>query len=145
LRGAPAGAAGDHRRREVIEIERLPLLGKGKVDYPAVARLGEQFLSEAPRGNGPIARSRLKSEGRNYRLWAIVIGFLAGAIAKLFSGGPRGFVIITLLGMIGTIFAAWLGQHIRCYEPGQRAGFIGAIVGAALILVIYRAVVGPPP
>jgi uncharacterized membrane protein YeaQ/YmgE (transglycosylase-associated protein family) len=78
-------------------------------------------------------------------LWAIVIGFLAGAIAKLFVGGPRGFIITTLLGIVGAIFATWLGQHIGWYRPGQRAGLIGAIVGAVLILAIYRAVVGPPP
>ena len=79
-----------------------------------------------------------------YWLWAIIIGFLAGAIAKLFIGGPKGIVITTLLGMVGAIFATWLGQHIGWYEPGQRAGFIGAIVGAVLILAIYRAVVGGP-
>lgn len=77
-------------------------------------------------------------------LWAIIIGFLAGAIAKLFIGGPKGFIITTLLGIAGAIFATWLGQHIGWYEPGQRAGFIGAIVGAVLILAIYRAIIGPP-
>lgn len=78
-------------------------------------------------------------------LLVIVIGFIAGAIAKLFVGGPRGLIITTLLGIVGAIFATWLGQHIGWYGPGQRAGFIGAIVGAVLILAIYRAVVGPPP
>lgn len=77
-------------------------------------------------------------------VWVIVIGFLAGAIAKLFVGGPRGFIITTLLGIVGAIFATWLGQRIGWYEPGRRAGFIGAIVGAVLILAIYRAIVGPP-
>ena len=73
-------------------------------------------------------------------LWVIIIGFLAGAIAKLFIAGPGGFIITTLLGVIGAIFASWLGQQIGWYAPGQSAGFIGAIVGAVLILAIYRAI-----
>ena len=75
-------------------------------------------------------------------LWVIIIGFLAGAIAKLFIAGPGGFIVTTLLGIVGAIFASWLGQQIGWYGPGQRAGFIGAIVGAVLILAIYRAIVG---
>ena len=77
-----------------------------------------------------------------YLLWVIIIGFLAGAIAKFFIGGPRGFIVTTLLGIVGAIFATWLGQHIGRYGPGEGAGFIGAIVGAVLILAIYRAIVG---
>jgi uncharacterized membrane protein YeaQ/YmgE (transglycosylase-associated protein family) len=78
-------------------------------------------------------------------LWVIIIGFLAGAIAKLFIAGPGGFIVTTLLGIVGAIFATWLGQQIGWYRAGQSAGFIGAIVGAVLILAIYRAIVGPPP
>src|SRR5690242_10046961 len=78
-------------------------------------------------------------------LWVIIIGFIAGAIAKLFIAGPGGFIVTTLLGIVGAIFATWLGQQIGWYRPGQGAGFIGAIVGAVLILAIYRAIVGAPP
>ena len=78
-------------------------------------------------------------------LGVIIIGFLAGAIAKLFIAGPRGIIVTTLLGIVGAIFASWLGQQIGWYGPGRRAGFIGAIVGAVLILAIYRAIVGAPP
>jgi uncharacterized membrane protein YeaQ/YmgE (transglycosylase-associated protein family) len=77
-------------------------------------------------------------------LWVIIIGFLAGAIAKFFVHGPGGFIVTTLLGVVGAIFASWLGQRIGWYAPGHNAGFIGAIVGAVLILVIYRAIVGGP-
>jgi uncharacterized membrane protein YeaQ/YmgE (transglycosylase-associated protein family) len=84
----------------------------------------------------------MREENAMYWLWVIVIGFLAGAIAKLFVHGPRGFIVTTLLGIVGAIFATWLGQHIGWYQPGQRAGFIGAIVGAVLILAIYRALFG---
>ena len=78
-------------------------------------------------------------------LWVIIIGFLAGAIAKIFVAGPGGFIVTTLLGIVGAIFATWLGQHIGWYRPGQGAGFVGAIVRAVLILAIYRAIVGGPP
>jgi uncharacterized membrane protein YeaQ/YmgE (transglycosylase-associated protein family) len=75
-------------------------------------------------------------------LWVIIIGFLAGLVAKFFVGGPHGFIVTTLLGIVGSIFATWLGQEIGWYHAGQGAGFIGAVVGAVLILVIYRAVFG---
>jgi uncharacterized membrane protein YeaQ/YmgE (transglycosylase-associated protein family) len=82
-------------------------------------------------------------EGRDMHwLWVIIIGFLAGSIAKLFISGPGGFVVTTLLGIVGAIFASWLGQRIGWYPPGHNAGFIGAIVGAVLILAIYRALFG---
>jgi uncharacterized membrane protein YeaQ/YmgE (transglycosylase-associated protein family) len=89
-------------------------------------------------------RERVPEDGMHW-LWVIIIGFLAGAIAKLFVAGPGGFIVTTLLGIVGAIFATWLGQHIGWYRPGQGAGFIGAIVGAVLILAIYRAFVGGPP
>ena len=78
-------------------------------------------------------------------LWVIVIGFLAGAIAKIFVAGPGGFIVTTPHGIVGAIFATWLGQHIGWYRPGQGAGFVGAVVGAVLIFAIYRAIVGGPP
>jgi len=75
-------------------------------------------------------------------LGVIIIGFIAGAIAKFFVGGPRGVIVTTLLGIVGSIFATWLGQQIGWYGPDQGARFIGSIVGAVLILAIYRAIVG---
>ena len=77
-------------------------------------------------------------------LWVILIGFLAGAIAKFVMPGPGGFIVTTLLGIVGAIFATWLGQEIGWYGPGQGAGFLGAIVGAVLILAIYRGLFGGP-
>jgi uncharacterized membrane protein YeaQ/YmgE (transglycosylase-associated protein family) len=77
-------------------------------------------------------------------LWVIIIGFLAGAVAKWFSPGPHGFIVTTLLGIVGAILATWLGQQIGWYAPGQGAGFIGAIVGAVIILAVYRAIFGRP-
>ena len=77
-------------------------------------------------------------------LWVIIIGFIAGAIAKWFVPGPRGFIVTTLLGIVGAIVASWLGQHFGWYGPVQSAGFIGAIVGAVIILAVYRAFFGGP-
>jgi uncharacterized membrane protein YeaQ/YmgE (transglycosylase-associated protein family) len=58
-------------------------------------------------------------------LWAIIIGFLAGAVAKWFVPGPHGFIVTTLLGIVGAIVATLLGQYIGWYRPGQGAGFVG--------------------
>ncbi len=74
----------------------------------------------------------------------IVIGFLAGLIAKFLTPGrdPGGFIITTLLGIVGAIIATYLGQALGWYRAGEGAGFIGAIVGAVILLLIYRAVTG---
>jgi len=70
----------------------------------------------------------------------IVIGLLAGIVAKLLMPGrdPGGFIVTTLLGIAGAFVATFLGQAIGWYEQGQAAGFIGAVVGAVIILVAYR-------
>jgi uncharacterized membrane protein YeaQ/YmgE (transglycosylase-associated protein family) len=73
---------------------------------------------------------------------AIIIGLLAGIVAKLLMPGrdPGGFIITTLLGMAGALVATWLGQAVGWYTPGEAAGFIGAVVGAIILLWIYRLV-----
>jgi uncharacterized membrane protein YeaQ/YmgE (transglycosylase-associated protein family) len=75
---------------------------------------------------------------------AIVIGLLAGIVAKLIMPGkdPGGFIITTLLGIVGAVVATWIGQAIGWYAPGEAAGFIGAVVGAIVLLVLYRMVRG---
>jgi uncharacterized membrane protein YeaQ/YmgE (transglycosylase-associated protein family) len=77
-------------------------------------------------------------------IWTIIIGFLAGALAKLIMPGkdPGGFIITTLLGIAGALVATFLGQALGWYQAGQGAGFIGAIVGAIILLAIYRLLVG---
>ena len=70
----------------------------------------------------------------------IIIGFVAGVIAKLVTPGdkgPQGFILTTILGIIGAFVATYLGQAIGWYGPNQNAGFIGAIVGAVLILLVW--------
>jgi uncharacterized membrane protein YeaQ/YmgE (transglycosylase-associated protein family) len=73
-------------------------------------------------------------------LWTIVIGFVIGLIAKLLMPGrdPGGFIITILLGIAGSFVATYIGQQLGWYREGQPAGFIGAILGAILILIIYR-------
>jgi uncharacterized membrane protein YeaQ/YmgE (transglycosylase-associated protein family) len=74
----------------------------------------------------------------------IVIGFLAGLVAKLLMPGrdPGGFIVTILLGIAGAFVATYLGQAVGWYQAGEGAGFIGAIIGAVVILAIYRAIAG---
>jgi uncharacterized membrane protein YeaQ/YmgE (transglycosylase-associated protein family) len=75
-------------------------------------------------------------------LWWIVIGLVAGAIAKAIVPGrdPSGCLITILLGIGGAVLAGFLGQQLGWYRQGEGAGFIAAIVGAVVILFIYRMV-----
>ena len=76
-------------------------------------------------------------------IWTIIIGFIAGVIAKLITPGrnePSGFIMTTLLGIVGAFLATFLGQALGWYRPGEGAGLIGAIVGAVIVLLIWSAV-----
>jgi uncharacterized membrane protein YeaQ/YmgE (transglycosylase-associated protein family) len=73
-------------------------------------------------------------------LWTIVIGFVAGVIAKLIHPGPNepsGFILTTILGIVGAFAATYLGQAIGWYRADEGAGLIGATVGAILVLFIW--------
>ena len=73
-------------------------------------------------------------------IWIILIGLVAGVIAKLITPGtnePQGFILTTILGIVGAFVATYLGQAIGWYGPDQGAGLIGAIVGAVLILLVW--------
>lgn len=77
---------------------------------------------------------------------AIIIGFIVGIIAKLITPGdpkPRGFILTTVLGIVGALVATWLGQAIGWYQSGEAAGFFGAIVGAIIVLLIWRQLARP--
>ena len=73
-------------------------------------------------------------------VWTIVIGFVAGAVAKLLMPGkdPGGFILTTLLGIGGAVVATSLGRLLGLYSEGGSAGFIAAVIGAVLILAVYR-------
>ena len=73
-------------------------------------------------------------------LWILLIGLVVGAIAKLLMPGkdPGGCIVTMLLGIAGAFVASYLGQAVGWYQPGQPAGFIASIVGAILLLLLYR-------
>ena len=75
----------------------------------------------------------------------LIIGFLAGLVAKLLMPGrdPGGFIITILIGIAGAFVATFLGQALGWYRPDEGAGFIGAVVGSIVVLLIYR-MVGRP-
>jgi uncharacterized membrane protein YeaQ/YmgE (transglycosylase-associated protein family) len=78
-------------------------------------------------------------------LWTIIIGFVAGVIAKFIMPGenePSGFILTSILGIVGAFVATFLGQALGWYRPGEGAGLIGAVVGAIIVLVIYGMVAG---
>ena len=74
-------------------------------------------------------------------LWTIVIGFIAGVLAKFVTPGdthePQGFILTTLLGIAGAFVMTYLGQALGWYQEGQSTGFIGATLGAILILLVW--------
>ncbi|MCJ2082497.1 GlsB/YeaQ/YmgE family stress response membrane protein [Methylobacterium sp. J-090] len=78
-------------------------------------------------------------------IWTIIIGFVAGVVAKFIMPGdkePAGFIMTTILGIVGAFVATFLGQALGWYGPNQGAGFIGAVVGAIVVLAIYGFVAG---
>jgi uncharacterized membrane protein YeaQ/YmgE (transglycosylase-associated protein family) len=76
-------------------------------------------------------------------LWTILIGFVAGLVAKFFvhGAGPKGFFLTAALGIGGSLIATFLGRALHWYGAGQSAGFIGAALGAMLLLFVYHLVV----
>jgi uncharacterized membrane protein YeaQ/YmgE (transglycosylase-associated protein family) len=78
-------------------------------------------------------------------IWTIIIGFVAGLIAKWIMPGrnePSGFILTTILGIVGAFVASYLGRALGWYEPGEGAGLIGAVVGAVVVLFIYGMIAG---
>ncbi len=77
-------------------------------------------------------------------LWTIIVGFVVGVIAKLIHPGREnmGFILTTLLGIVGSVVAGYVGQAIGLYQAGQGAGFIGSVIGALVILIIYGMIKG---
>ena len=77
-------------------------------------------------------------------VWAIIVGFFAGVIAKLVTPGgpkPRGLLLTTVLGIVGAVLATFLGQAVHLYGPGDSANFLAQIIGAIIILLIWRQVI----
>ena len=78
-------------------------------------------------------------------IWTIIIGFIAGVFAKFIMHGdnePSGFILTTILGIVGAFVATFLGQALGWYRPGEGAGLIGAVVGAIIVLFVYGVIAG---
>jgi len=75
-------------------------------------------------------------------IWTILIGFVVGLVAKMLTPGrdPSGFFITSALGIAGSLLATFGGQALGLYTVGEPAGFIGSLVGAIILLVIYHLV-----
>lgn len=81
--------------------------------------------------------------GGTHNLFMVfIIGLVVGIIARFLMPGrqPGGFIITAILGIVGSLLATWLGKAIGWYQPGQTAGWIGSIVGAIIVLLIYHLV-----
>ena len=77
-------------------------------------------------------------------IWAIVIGFIVGLVAKLLMPGrdPGGFIVTALLGIVGAVLATFLGQAMGLYAAGEQAGFIASVIGAIIVLFLYGMIRG---
>jgi uncharacterized membrane protein YeaQ/YmgE (transglycosylase-associated protein family) len=77
-------------------------------------------------------------------IWIIVVGFIAGLIARFMAPGrnnPTGFLLTSVLGIVGALVATFVGQAIGWYRPGEGTGLIGAVIGALLVLFIWHRLV----
>ena len=74
----------------------------------------------------------------------IIFGLVVGAVAKLLMPGrdPAGFIVTMLIGIAGALLGGWIGRAIGLYNPGESAGFIMAVIGAVVLLAIYRVTIG---
>ncbi len=77
-------------------------------------------------------------------IWSIIIGFIVGLVARFLMPGrdPAGFIVTTILGVVGALIAGYAGQAMGWYRPGEGAGFIASVIGAMILLFLYRLVVG---
>ena len=77
-------------------------------------------------------------------IWAILIGFIVGIVAKFLMPGrdPGGFFITAILGIVGALLASFLGQALGLYAAGQAAGFIASVIGAMIVLFLYHMIRG---
>jgi uncharacterized membrane protein YeaQ/YmgE (transglycosylase-associated protein family) len=77
-------------------------------------------------------------------LWMLIIGLVVGAIAKLIMPGkdPGGIIVTIILGIAGAFLAGFLGRAMGWYGEGDAAGFIASVIGAIILLIIYRMIAG---
>jgi uncharacterized membrane protein YeaQ/YmgE (transglycosylase-associated protein family) len=107
-----------------------------------LGKLSAATLAEAVRS---LRRQHTDRDRIMSIIWTIIIGFVAGLIAKWIMPGrnePSGFIMTTILGIVGAVIATYLGQALGWYRADEGAGFIGAIVGAVVVLFIYGLIAG---
>lgn len=79
-------------------------------------------------------------------LWTVIIGLLVGIVAKFIMPGsrnePQGFILTAILGIVGAVVASWLGQALGLYANGEPAGFIGAVIGAIIVMALWGMISG---
>ena len=78
-------------------------------------------------------------------IWTILIGFVVGLVARFVMPGrnaPKGFILTSLLGIGGSMFATYFGQYLGIYHAGDVAGFIGAVIGSMLLILVWRSIKG---
>jgi uncharacterized membrane protein YeaQ/YmgE (transglycosylase-associated protein family) len=77
-------------------------------------------------------------------LWSLIIGAIVGAVAKFVMPGkdPGGWIVTTLLGIAGSVVAGWLGSLLGLYAEGEPIGFIASVIGAVILLFVYRLLTG---
>ena len=77
-------------------------------------------------------------------LWIILVGFVVGVLARLIKPGKQdiGIILTVVLGIVGALFAGWIGRLLGWYAEGEKVGFIASLVGAIVILFIAEAVNG---
>jgi uncharacterized membrane protein YeaQ/YmgE (transglycosylase-associated protein family) len=82
--------------------------------------------------------------GMLHFIWEALVGLVIGAVAKFVMPGkdPGGILITMLLGVAGSLLAGWIGSAVGLYQPGASAGFIMSVLGAVVLLAIYRAIKG---
>lgn len=73
-------------------------------------------------------------------IWMFIIGLVIGVVAKFLMPGkdPGGFIVTGLLGIAGSLLAGWVGEALGWYQAGQPAGFIMSVIGAIVLLFLYR-------
>jgi uncharacterized membrane protein YeaQ/YmgE (transglycosylase-associated protein family) len=94
--------------------------------------------------SGPRSFYAMRGGRMFHLIWEAIIGLIVGALAKLIMPGkdPGGIFITMLLGVAGALLATFIGSHLGLYQEGQRAGFIMSLLGAIIILAIYRLIRG---
>jgi uncharacterized membrane protein YeaQ/YmgE (transglycosylase-associated protein family) len=77
-------------------------------------------------------------------IWMLIIGLVIGALAKLIMPGkdPGGIIVTMLIGIVGSFVAGFIGRAVGWYREGEPAGFIASVIGAILLLLIYRLITG---